>query len=97
MLKPTYVLLENHQAKRTKNDVEHVLSLTKKWIDMAQGINDDVLLRKLPDGDVAGKELYYHELEIKACLQTFKRQYDQLCEDLNGQHIMVTMILTGSR
>ena len=23
------------------------------------------------------KELYYHKPEVKACLQTFKRQYDQ--------------------
>ena len=66
-----------YHAKSSKNDVKHVPNLTKKWIDMAKQINDDVLFRKLSDGDVAGKELNYHKLEVKACLQTFKRQYDQ--------------------
>ena len=66
-----------YHAKRTKNDVKHVSNLTKKWIDMAKVINDDVLLRKPSDGDVAAKELYYHKPEVKACLQTFKRQCDQ--------------------
>ena len=66
-----------YHTKRTKNDVKHVSNLTKKWIDMAKMINDDVLLRKLSHGDVAAKELYYHKPEVKACLQTFKKQYDQ--------------------
>ena len=44
---------------------------------MVKVINNDVLLRKLSDGDVAAKELHYHKPEVKACLQTFKRQYDQ--------------------
>ena len=66
-----------YHAKRTKNDVKHVSNLTKKWIDMAKVINDDVLLRKLSGIDVAAKEFYYHKLEVKACLQTFKRQYNQ--------------------
>ena len=38
---------------------------------MARAITNDVLLRKLSDGDVAVKELYYHKPEVKACLQTF--------------------------
>ena len=46
-----------YQAKRTKNDVKLILSLTKKWIDMVKVINDGVLLRKLSDGAVAAKEL----------------------------------------
>ena len=66
-----------YHTKRTKNDVKHVSNLTKKWIDMAKMINDDVLLWKLSHGDVAAKELYYHKPEVKACLQTFKKQYDQ--------------------
>ena len=70
MLKPTYVLLE---PKRTKTDVKHVLTLTKKWIDMAKVVNDDVFLRKLSDGDLAVKDLYYHTPEVKSCLQTFGR------------------------
>ena len=57
--------------------MKHVLSLTKKWTDMAKIINDDVLLWKLSDGDVAAKELYYHKPEVKACLQSFRGQYDQ--------------------
>ena len=57
--------------------MKHVLSLTKKWIDMPKVINDDVFLRKLPDGDVAAKELNHPKTEVKACLQSFKRQYDQ--------------------
>ena len=44
---------------------------------MAKIINDDVLLWKLSDGDVPAKELYYHKPEVKACLQSFRRQYDQ--------------------
>ena len=66
-----------YHAKRTKNDVKHVSNLIKKWLDMAKVINDDVLLRKLSDEDVAAKKLYYHKPEVKACLQTFKRQYNQ--------------------
>ena len=54
MLKPTYVQLE-FISLRAKNYVKHVLSLTKKWIDMAKVINDDVFLWKLSDGDVAAK------------------------------------------
>ena len=46
-----------YHAKRTKNDVKLVLSLTKKWIDMIKVINDGVVLRKLSDGAVAAKEL----------------------------------------
>ena len=57
--------------------MKHVLSLTKKWTDMAKIINDDVLLWKLSDGDVAAKELYYQKPEVKACLQSFRGQYDQ--------------------
>ena len=66
-----------YHAKRTKNDVKHVSNLIKKWIDMAKVINDDVLLWRLSDGDVAAKKLYYHKREVKECLQTFKRQYNQ--------------------
>ena len=44
---------------------------------MAKIINDDVLLWKLSDGDVAAKELYYHKPEVKACLKSFRGQYDQ--------------------
>ena len=44
---------------------------------MAKVINDDVLLQKLSDGDVTAKELYCHNTQVKTCLQTFKRQYDQ--------------------
>ena len=39
--------------------MKHVLNITKKEIDMAKMINDDVLLRKLSNGDVPAKELYY--------------------------------------
>ena len=88
-----------YHAKRTKNDMKHVPSLTKKWKDMAKVINDDVLLRKLSDGDVAAKELYYHKPEVKTCLQTFKSQYDQALQK-SGQSTMVTMVTmihTGSR
>ena len=46
-----------YHAKRTKNYAKHVLNLTKKWIDMAKVINDDVLLWKLSDGDVAVKRI----------------------------------------
>ena len=60
-----------YHTKRTKNDVKHVLNLTKKWIDMAKAINDDVLLRKLSDGDVAAKELYYHKSKAKAIRSGF--------------------------
>ena len=66
-----------YHAKRTKNDMKHVSNLTKKLIDMAKVRNDNVLLRKLSDGNVTAKELYYNNPEIKACLQTFKRQYNQ--------------------
>ena len=66
-----------YHAKRTKNNVTHVSNLTKKWIDIAKVINDDVILWKLSDGDVTVKELFYHKLELKTCLQTFKRQSDQ--------------------
>ena len=41
---------EAYHTKRSTNDVKHVLSLTKKWIDMAIVINDNVILRKLSDG-----------------------------------------------
>ena len=77
MLKPIYAAA--YYTKRTKKDVKHVLNLTKKWVDMAKLVNDDVLFWKLPDGHVAAKELYYHKPEVKACLlsKTFKRQYDQ--------------------
>ena len=47
-----------YHAIITKNNEKHVLSLTKKWIDMTKVINDDVLLRKLSDGHVAVKEFY---------------------------------------
>ena len=66
-----------YHAKRSKNDVKHVSNLTKKLIDMDKVINDNVLLRKLSDGDVTAKELYYNKHEIKGCLQSFKRQYNQ--------------------
>ena len=33
-----------YPVKRTKNDVKNVLSLTKKWKDIANMINDDLLL-----------------------------------------------------
>ena len=33
-----------YHAKRTKNDAKYVLSLTKKWVDIAKVINDDVFL-----------------------------------------------------
>ena len=66
-----------YHTKRTKTNVKHVLTLTKKWIDMVKVVNDDVFLRKLSDGDLAVKELYYHTPEVKSCLQTFARQYDQ--------------------
>ena len=48
-------LAGSYHAKRTKNDVKHVLRLTKKWIDMAKVINDDVLLQKLSYKDVPAK------------------------------------------
>ena len=60
-------------------------------------INDDVLLRKLPGGDVAAKELYYHKPEIKACLQSFTGQFDQALRKYEGQHMMVTAIRIGLR
>ena len=44
---------------------------------MVKVIHDDVLLRKLSDGDVTAKELYFHKPEVKASLQTFRKQYDQ--------------------
>ena len=44
---------------------------------MAKVISDDMFLRKLFDGDVAAKELHCHKPEVKTCLQTFKKQYDQ--------------------
>ena len=44
-----------YPAKRTKNDVKNVLSLTKKWKDIANMINDYLLLWKLTDGDMAAK------------------------------------------
>ena len=51
--------------------------LTKKCIDMAKVISDEVLFQKLSDGDVALKELYYHKFEVKGCLKTFRRHYGQ--------------------
>ena len=57
--------------------MKHVLSLTKNWTGMAKVMNDDVLLQKLSDEDVAVKELYYHKPEVKAFLQSFRRQYNQ--------------------
>ena len=47
MLKPIYAAA--YYTKRTKKDVKHVLNLTKKWVDMAKLVNDDVLFWKLPD------------------------------------------------
>ena len=97
MLKVTYVLLENHHKKRNTNDVKHVFSLTKKWIDVAKWKNDDGLLWKLSDGDVAAKELYYHKPEVKACLQTFKRQYNQTLRKSELSTHDGKMIHIGSR
>ena len=55
ILKTTYVLQETITLTEPNNDVKHVLSLTKKWIDMTKVINYDVLPQKLSDGDVTEK------------------------------------------
>ena len=55
ILKTTYVLRETITLTEPNNDVKHVLSLTKKWIDMTKVINYDVLPQKLSDGDVTEK------------------------------------------
>lgn len=54
ILKTTYVLQETITLTEPNNDVKHVLSLTKKWIDMTKVINY-VLPQKLSDGDVTEK------------------------------------------
>lgn len=55
ILKTTYVLQETITLTEPNNDVKHVLSLTKKGIDMTKVINYDVLPQKLSDGDVTEK------------------------------------------
>lgn len=55
ILKTTYLLQETITLTEPNNDVKHVLSLTKKWIDMTKVINYDVLPQKLSDGDVTEK------------------------------------------
>ena len=55
ILKTTYVLQETITLTEPNNDVKHVLSLTKKWIDMTKVINYDVRPQKLSDGDVTEK------------------------------------------
>ena len=84
-----------YHAKRTKNDVKHVSNLTKKWIDMAKVINDDVLLRKPSDGDVAANTII--SPRSKHAYKLSKGNAIRLCENLNGQHMTVTMMRIGSR
>ena len=56
-MRPPYVLLEPATLKKPKNGVQHVLRLTKKWIDMTKAINDDVLHWKLFDGKISCKRI----------------------------------------
>ena len=85
-----------YYAKRAKNGVKHVLSLTKKWIDVAKVVNNNVLLWKR-SWRCACSCCMFMRLLSKHAYRLSKGNTIRLCESLNGQHMMVTMIRIGSR
>ena len=70
-------------ASTSKTNIEHVMTITQKWKDMATKIGDDHLIRILSSGDVASNEFFYHKENIKPCLPNFHKKYQTECKNAN--------------
>ena len=70
-------------ASTSKTNIEHVMTITQKWKDMATKIGDDHLIRILSSGDVASNEIFHHNEKIKPCLSNFHKKYQTECKNAN--------------
>ena len=82
-------------ATSTKTNISHVESTTQKWLEMAQTLHDDEMIRILSAGDVVSNKTFYHKEEVKCCLAAYHKRYQRcIKENENNEEATTRNVLT---